>query len=229
VRLTSDGAPDSSFNPFGTAQTPVASGSLSDRAQALAVTGGRLIAAGDYSSGSSLGTALVSYNQSDVDDDGVADARDNCPTVKNLGQLDRDHDGIGNACDPTVDGTAKADTLNGTAAAETFCGHAGGDKISGLAGADTIYGDSCGGAVKPGDGADQLFGGKGPDRLFGQGGADTLRGGKGKDFYKAGPGDDTIDAADGVAEQVSCGKGTKDVANVDQLDTVSGCETVHRS
>jgi choice-of-anchor B domain-containing protein len=37
----------------------------------------------------------------DTDNDGFADANDNCPTMTNLGQNDSDGDGIGNVCDIT--------------------------------------------------------------------------------------------------------------------------------
>ena len=35
----------------------------------------------------------------DVDEDGVCDDVDNCPTVSNPNQVDYDHDGMGNLCD----------------------------------------------------------------------------------------------------------------------------------
>jgi len=39
----------------------------------------------------------------DADDDGIADAVDNCPTIANPGQDDADADGIGDACDACTD------------------------------------------------------------------------------------------------------------------------------
>ena len=47
----------------------------------------------------------------DVDNDGVPDAQDNCPSVANADQADMDHDGLGNACDPDANGDGVADTL----------------------------------------------------------------------------------------------------------------------
>ncbi len=40
----------------------------------------------------------------DVDNDGIADASDNCPNVSNADQFDTDADGIGDACDSTPNG-----------------------------------------------------------------------------------------------------------------------------
>jgi syndecan 4 len=38
-------------------------------------------------------------DQKDTDGDGVGDACDNCPKVKNAKQTDTDQDWVGNACD----------------------------------------------------------------------------------------------------------------------------------
>lgn len=46
----------------------------------------------------------------DVDGDGVPNASDNCPSIANPDQADSDHDGIGDACDPTSQGTNPGDT-----------------------------------------------------------------------------------------------------------------------
>ncbi len=42
---------------------------------------------------------VVSAVPTDVDGDGVVDAKDNCPKIKNANQADKDGDGLGDACD----------------------------------------------------------------------------------------------------------------------------------
>jgi hypothetical protein len=47
----------------------------------------------------------------DDDNDGVADAQDNCPIVANTDQADDDRDGLGNACDATFNAGTLVDLI----------------------------------------------------------------------------------------------------------------------
>jgi len=51
----------------------------------------------------------------DTDHDGVPDVADNCPNVPNQDQTDLDGDGLGDACDPDVDGDGTPNALPGHA------------------------------------------------------------------------------------------------------------------
>jgi hypothetical protein len=44
--------------------------------------------------------ALAATARADNDGDGRDDAMDNCPNIDNADQLDRDHDDVGDVCDP---------------------------------------------------------------------------------------------------------------------------------
>lgn len=74
-------------------------------------------------------------------------------------------------------------------------------------------------------GPDTLIGGPGADTLLAGTGNDTVTGGAGSDDLRGGDDNDTINARDGMADQVDCGAGT-DTVVADVVDTLTGCESV---
>lgn len=79
--------------------------------------------------------------------------------------------------------------------------------------------------VKTGSGDDTLTGDILPNTLAGGSGADQIAGGGGIDNLDGGQGADVLKARDGFAETVLCGDGV-DVAEIDEIDLVGGCETI---
>ncbi|MDA0165179.1 hypothetical protein OM076_33225 [Solirubrobacter ginsenosidimutans] len=108
------------------------------------------------------------------------------------------------------------------------------DVLSGLGGDDVIDGANGNDTIDGGDGNDTISGGGNDDTITGGPGLDSLSGeGSGSGFYISVAGNDTVDARDGVREQLNCGPGA-DTAIVDELDVVpqdpgSLCEAVERS
>ncbi len=81
---------------------------------------------------------------------------------------------------------------------------------------------------------EELWGGPGPDTFTGAAGtqvfhglanSDTISGGPDFDQMFGGDGDDQLESRDGVAERIDCGNGN-DVAIVEAIDELVGCETV---
>lgn len=149
------------------------------------------------------------------------------------------------ACANLVRGTGDDEVVGGTSFGDRLLGGAGRDLLRGLSGDDCLEGGAGGDVLDGGPGADRLAGGDGHDRLLGEAGddrlrgglrddvllggagADVLEGGPGRDRFAGGPGDDRVEARDGVAEQVDCGRGA-DTARLDRRDRARGCERVIR-
>jgi Ca2+-binding RTX toxin-like protein len=144
-------------------------------------------------------------------------------TITATTTADRDSDPSDNAANLAIDVVAPTvppvTTPTTHTAPRTFAGSARADRLTGTAGADVLYGLG---------GNDVLRGGKGNDVLYGGRGNDVLDGGPGLDRLYGGPGTDTLRARDGRRDVVDCGPG-RDVAYVDRIDRVSGCERVVRS
>ena len=117
-------------------------------------------------------------------------------------------------------GTEGRDVIDGTKWAEVIRGLGGGDTLNGRGGKDTVRG---------GDGVDEVSGGSGADEAYGNAGDDYLIDAPDTDTDSlyGGRGSDNMQARDfpAVRDVVYCGSG-RDIAYVDKLDVVSGCEIV---
>jgi hypothetical protein len=141
-------------------------------------------------------------------------------TITATVSADRDSDPTDSAVSVAIDvvarETAQSVVPKRHVAAHTFSGTARADRLRGTAANDVMYGLG---------GSDVLLGRKGNDVLYGGRGNDVLDGGPGSDRLFGGPGNDTLRARDGRRDLVDCGPG-RDVAFVDRIDRVSGCEVV---
>jgi hemolysin type calcium-binding protein/thrombospondin type 3 repeat protein len=167
--------------------------------------------------------------EGDSDGDGVHDDNgpgdnDNCDSDPNPNQADSDGDGVGNVCDPTPNGNPAAGTNPPTSPPAAACSN----PIDGTRGKDVLTGTSAGDRITGRRGRDTLTGLEGADCLFGNRGRDVLAGGPGADLIKGGLHRDRIDAADGEADTVKCGRG-RDRAIVDAADRLKACEKVRRA
>jgi Ca2+-binding RTX toxin-like protein len=123
------------------------------------------------------------------------------------------------------------DVLKGGLGDDCIFGGLGSDRLSGAQGDDRLFGDDSRKGVGGDDrisgnaGDDLLVGGSGKDRLAGGAGEDRLTGGPGRNLLLGGSGNDRLSAANGSFDRVNCGRG-RDIARVDRVDRVRGCERV---
>jgi Ca2+-binding RTX toxin-like protein len=106
-------------------------------------------------------------------------------------------------------------TCQGTEGPDDIIGSQGVDLIDAMGGADRVRGRG---------GDDVIIGGPGSDQIFGGAGNDVIVGGPGNDQIFGGAGNDTIDAQDGEADEIDCGRGTDTVLFDVELDQVVNCE-----
>ena len=123
----------------------------------------------------------------------------------------------------SLTGTGGRDVIDGTDRAEEIWGLGGGDTLNGRGGTDTVRG---------GDGVDEVSGGSGADEAYGNAGDDYLIDAPdtSTDLLYGGRGSDNMQARDfpAVKDLIYCGSG-RDIAYVDRLDVVGGCEIVRLS
>jgi Ca2+-binding RTX toxin-like protein len=114
-------------------------------------------------------------------------------------------------------GVAYAEVIKGTNGPDKLMGTDEEDTIRSLGGADHIFGREDADHLYGGNWNDTIRGNEGRDHIFGEADRDHLLGNRASDW---------IYTADGEEDFVDCGRGDKDRASVDKLDTVKRCEMV---
>jgi Ca2+-binding RTX toxin-like protein len=138
---------------------------------------------------------------------------------------------VGSRLGDSLLGLQGDDILKGLRGDDCVFGGVGSDRLSGAQGDDRLLGDDSAKGVGGNDrmfgngGDDLLVGGSGKDRLSGGAGADRLKGGPGRNRLRGGSGNDRLRAANDSFDRVNCGPG-RDIARVDRVDRVRGCERV---
>lgn len=95
-------------------------------------------------------------------------------------------------------------------------------------GNDTIRGNAADNSLEGSEGNDNIDGREGVDGIGGGRGDDTLTGGPGRDIIVGRSGDDIVHAADGEADDVSCGSGADTVYFDPDLDVLaSNCDNLN--
>ncbi|MFM2422228.1 MAG: hypothetical protein RL291_758, partial [Pseudomonadota bacterium] len=123
-------------------------------------------------------------------------------------------------------GEAGADSLHGEAGNDVLSGGDGDDLLVGGEGDDVLLGDAHHDTIIDGEGNDRVDGGSGNDRLVASLGNDVIDGGTGIDTLDASTSMSslTVDLAAGTASGL--GIGSDQIANIENVTTGSGHDTV---
>lgn len=213
VRLTSSGAPDTTFGPAGSR----AYLSMYEPGNLLLDTQGRYVATG-WARYDQDGFQLPGFDDFAAERFVGGAPPDVCSNLS------------GNQASVPVGMIQLGTTCNGSSAGTTMSGTSGADTINAGGGNDTVYGGGGNDSIVGGAGADKLYGGAGADRVDGGDGADTIVGNAGKDTLIGRAGNDVINARDGArGDVVNCGAGSRDLARINKGDKTFGCERVRYS
>ena len=122
--------------------------------------------------------------------------------VEELGLLDGNLFGVGNALDNMIFGQNGDNLLIGGAGNDQLSGNNGNDSLFGETGDDQLFGGMDIDYLAGGSGNDYLDGQDGADAIFGEDGNDQLYGGKSfdTDILVGGAGDDALDGASGLGD-----------------------------
>ncbi len=132
----------------------------------------------------------------------------------------------GGSGDDTITGGQGRDLIFAADGSDAIFGEGGHDEIGAGDDADLrVFGGPGDDLIEGGAGSDRLRGERGSDKLRGQGGNDLLVGHTRKDVLIGAGGRDTLIANDGVRDVVKGGP-ARDEAKVDDVDEVTGVETL---
>ncbi len=215
VRLTAEGAPDTSFGAGG--QRIIDFGAFEIGFGVAVAPNGNIVVAGIKSTGTNPDMA-VAMLEGDAPPP-ASQSNPGAPAIPAIPASDGGDtttpQGAPTRCGGkavTRLGSAGADRITGTRRRDVIAALGGNDVINGLGGSDIV----CAGA-----GRDRILGGSGDDVLQGSDGTDTLSGGTGKDRLSGGAGNDQLSGGAG-SDRLTGGAGNDRLLGGPSRDILSG-------